>query len=389
MCKGATQELRFFGMRLRSAVRLLSLLVVLGTATGQLDQSSPPSPPPSPPGWANTNRNVVLSNTATWQYGAPHAKLGFSQGFLLWLDVDFSSNGQDFETFLQELREALAVVFWVADNPVNSPAASIYIRSAVSGTPRPAYIPWASSLVTRVEFDADAAPNFTYDSSSSQVTIANPLLWWNLSCSELDRISVPCLSSSFFTNLPAFEQKYFGASGADSACAGNCLWGERINALPPPPPLPPPNPPPLPPSPPAPPTTPPWPPAQVPNSPPPPAPPSPAPSPDPPSPFQPPRPPYVTPSPPFPPSPHPPEIQSPLPPSPPSLPPSPPPSPPPLPPSPPPSPGPPPLPPPGPLPPPHPPPSPPPPSPPLPPPRPPRPPGFVEPPPPPSPPPSP
>eukprot|EP00955_Chlamydomonas_euryale_P075684 362407-Chlamydomonas_euryale.AAC.3 len=45
----------------------------------QLIQPSPPSPPPSPPGWdMATNRNVVLSNTATWQYGAQHVPLGIT-----------------------------------------------------------------------------------------------------------------------------------------------------------------------------------------------------------------------------------------------------------------------------------------------------------------------
>eukprot|EP00955_Chlamydomonas_euryale_P059652 357440-Chlamydomonas_euryale.AAC.4 len=110
----------------------------------QLIQPRPPSPPPSPPGWdLDTNRNVVLSNTATWQFGAQHVPLGMTEGFTLWIDLDFATP-QELDAFVSDLREALAVVFWVANDPTNGQEAAIYVRNAVSGVPRPAYIPWAS-----------------------------------------------------------------------------------------------------------------------------------------------------------------------------------------------------------------------------------------------------
>eukprot|EP00955_Chlamydomonas_euryale_P002109 23187-Chlamydomonas_euryale.AAC.2 len=158
------------------------------------------------------------------------------------------------------------VVFWVANDPNNGPEATIYVRSAVSGVPRPAYIPWASQQVTLVEFDANAAPNFTYDPTALQVEVANPLLWWNVSCGS-DGVALPnpCLSSSFFTNTPSFERRYFLGSDGLPTCLGNCPWGERISSLSPSPPELPPSPP----TPPSPSPPPPWPPNRVPTSPPP------------------------------------------------------------------------------------------------------------------------
>jgi len=50
----------------------------------------PPSPPPFAPDFLNVDRNVVLSNTSSWNFYVLHVRESYTQGFRLLLDLDFA-----------------------------------------------------------------------------------------------------------------------------------------------------------------------------------------------------------------------------------------------------------------------------------------------------------
>ncbi|KAG1666623.1 hypothetical protein FOA52_005832 [Chlamydomonas sp. UWO 241] len=232
---------------------------------------SPPCPPPSPPG-SNplANRNVVLTNVESFIYGRPHQAVSTTKGFSLWMDLaardyinvngTLTPSGSELQ---RNTRELLAVAFWVAHAPDNTPEAPIYVRDVrsvasgasnatahfanenivlfefdageqplsrrvsglefkVLGLRAPFCVRDVRSVASGAsnatahfkneqavlfEFDADAAPNFTY-SGAAAVEAANPLLWWTLECETSALFPTPCLSSSLFTNAGWFKTAY-------------------------------------------------------------------------------------------------------------------------------------------------------------------------------------
>ncbi|KAG1668073.1 hypothetical protein FOA52_010483 [Chlamydomonas sp. UWO 241] len=93
-------------------------------------------------------------------------------------------------------RELLAVAFWVAHTPDNTPAAPIYVRGvhSVASPASKATAHFTNRDAVLIEFDASAAPNFTY-SGASIAEAANPLLWLHIK-RRLRRWATP---TDFFT----------------------------------------------------------------------------------------------------------------------------------------------------------------------------------------------
>ncbi|KAG1655313.1 hypothetical protein FOA52_006612 [Chlamydomonas sp. UWO 241] len=200
----------------------LGLLLVLASCTSAQTTNRPPnpsSPPPSPVNFdLDTNRNVVLTNSDTWMgIYAAHQPEVYTYGFRMY--ADWSTLDETvFQQFVADTRSALAIAFWVADDLVNSPDATIYIRDAyevfaADAPGLPADWTLGNGVVTVIEFDATAAPNFTYVPGVTQSTLPNPLLYWQLMCESPTGIfdsARPCLSTTFFTNTQTWYQaKYF------------------------------------------------------------------------------------------------------------------------------------------------------------------------------------
>ncbi|KAG1666190.1 hypothetical protein FOA52_012037 [Chlamydomonas sp. UWO 241] len=238
------------------ATRSIALLVLLLLAVAQAAAipSSPPSPPPSPSG-SNplANRNIVLSNTDKWGYGAPHEVVGTTKGFSIQMDLSardyIYANGTLTPSGIElrsNTRELLAVVFWVAHTPDNTPEAPIYVRGVhtVASLASNATTHFTNGDAVMIEFDADAAPNFTYRGASI-AEAANPLLWWTLECKTAAfMMPSPCLSPSLFSNAGWFKAKY-GLCVEGTTNNNACVVGGRIESFSPsPPPNPPPPPPP-------------------------------------------------------------------------------------------------------------------------------------------------
>ncbi|KAG1657465.1 hypothetical protein FOA52_003001 [Chlamydomonas sp. UWO 241] len=192
----------------RRSIALLALL--LAVAQAAVIPPSPPSPPPSPPGSTPlANRNIVLNNVDTWGYGALHEVVGTTKGFSIWIDLPASdyinANGtltrSDIE-LRSNSRELLAVAFWVAHTPDNTPKAPIFVRGvhSVASPASNATAHFKNGDAVLVEFNASAAPNFTY-SGASIAEAANPLLWWTLKCKASAVFITLCLSTSLFLAL--------------------------------------------------------------------------------------------------------------------------------------------------------------------------------------------
>ncbi|KAG1660743.1 hypothetical protein FOA52_010617 [Chlamydomonas sp. UWO 241] len=163
---------------------------------------------------------------------------GHDQRLSIWMDLaardyiyangTLTPSGIDLRS---NTRELLAVAFWVAHAPDNTPEAPIYVRGVHSVASRAsnATAHFINEDAVLVTFDADAAPNFTY-SGAPISEAANPLLLWTLECKASVVMIAPCLSSSLFTNAGWFTTKY-GLCVEGTANNNACIVGGRIDSL--------------------------------------------------------------------------------------------------------------------------------------------------------------
>eukprot|EP00955_Chlamydomonas_euryale_P044933 353005-Chlamydomonas_euryale.AAC.1 len=90
----------------------------------------------------------------------------------------------------------------------NTPDAPIFVRGVYlyrAGMDGRAGAGFANVNATAVDFDATPSAMFTGSPQASQSS--NPLQWWTLACGQ-SLIPVPCLSSSFFTNVRWYAIEY-------------------------------------------------------------------------------------------------------------------------------------------------------------------------------------